>query len=548
MAHTLALLTFAALLSRGNALTAPTVTLGQATVIGFTNGSVTNFFGIPYAEPPIGDLRLRLPKPVTEYSGTINATQAAAQCPQITQLPPADTPQDLLAAGIAYANLLGLSTDAPQSEDCLTVNVQVPTGTKPSAKLPVLALIYGGGFVTGSTDFYRADALVRRSVDFNEPVIVVSMNYRLGALGFLGGKEVKEAGVGNLGLQDQRLALRWIQKYVSAFGGDPHKVTLWGESGGAFSVSSQMLTNGGDSEGLFRGAIMHSGSPPPTGDIAELQPFYDAIIANTTCRGANDTLECLRGLPLDELMAAASTLPTLFDFSGLDEPWTPRADGVFFKAPPQQLVLAGSVANVPLLTGDCLDEATIFSIGTFNVTTDDEFKAYVHDQWFPNVPLANLTNLFTLYPDDPAAGSPFDTGDANELYPQFKRIAAFQGDVAFQATRRFFLDQVSSKQPAWSFVSKRDPLPGLGVTHGSEFARLLTQGNDDLATYVIHFATTLDPNGAPHAGTIYWPRYDSKGRHTLALLEGSTPLAVERDTARLEATSALIELSLAYPI
>ncbi|KAI0349883.1 alpha/beta-hydrolase [Trametes cingulata] len=234
MAHTLALLTFATLLSLGNALTALTVTLDQATVIGFTNGSVTNFFAIPYAQPPVSDLRLRLPKPVTGYNGTINATQAAAQCPQITQLPLSDTLQDLLEAGVAYANLLGLSTDVPQSEDCLTVNVQVPTGRKLGAKLPVLALIYGGGFVTGSTNFYCADALVRRSVDFNEPVIIVSMNYRLGGtshydslvvpqlsilsavLGFLGGKEVNEAGISNLGLHDQRLALRWIQEYVDA--------------------------------------------------------------------------------------------------------------------------------------------------------------------------------------------------------------------------------------------------------------------------------------------------------------------------------------------
>ncbi|KAI0365186.1 alpha/beta-hydrolase [Pilatotrama ljubarskyi] len=535
------------LVSVGECLSAPTVALDKATVIGTTNGSVTNYFGIPYAQPPIGDLRLRLPKPVTAYHGIVNATQDATQCPQIPQLPPADIPANLLQAVIDYARLLNLSADAPQSEDCLTVNVQVPTGTRPNAKLPVLALIYGGGFVTGSTALYRADEVVRRSVEMDQPVIVVSMNYRLGVLGFLGGKEIKEAGVGNLGLQDQRLALKWINKHIAAFGGDPEKVTMWGESAGAISISLQMLTNGGRNEGLFRGAIMHSGSPLPTGGIERLQPHYDAIVANTTCRGSDDTLDCLRRLPTDELLAAAATLPSLFDISGLDEPWKPHADGVFLEAPPQQLVLANSVANVPFLSGDCLDEGTAFSTGTFNVTTDADFRAYVHDLWFPHTPPGALSELFALYPNDPAAGSPFGTGDSNELYPQFKRIAAFQGDAAFQAPRRFFLDHRAVKQPAWSFISKRDSLPGLGVTHGSDFARLLNHGNDDLAAYVIHFAATLDPNGASNQ-TIHWPRYDPAGRMVLTLLDGHTPLEISRDTARLDATTAVTELTLAYPL
>ncbi|KAI0351847.1 alpha/beta-hydrolase [Trametes cingulata] len=536
------------LVSAGVGLSAPTVTLDGATVVGTTNGAVTNYFGIPYAQPPIGDLRLRLPKALTGYNGTIDATQNATQCMQLPQPPSPDMPWNLLEALIDYANLVNLPTDTPQSEDCLTVNVQVPTGTKPGAKLPVLALIYGGGFLAGSTASYRADALVRRSVEMGEPVIVASMNYRYALFGFLGGKEVKEAGVGNLGLHDQRLALRWINKYISAFGGDPKKVTLYVlSSAGAISVSFHMLTNGGNNEGLFRGAIMHSGSPIPFGEIEELQPHYDAIVANTTCRGSDDSLDCLRKLSTDELMAAASLLPSSFDSSGRGAPWSPHADGIFLERPPQHLVLAGSVANVPFITGDCLDEGTAFSLSTFNVTTDDAFKAYVRNQWFPSAPAAALSKIFELYPNDPAVGSPFGTGDANELYPQFKRIASFQGDVTFQAPRRFFLEQRSLKQPAWSFISERDSLPGLGVTHASDFIPLLTHGNDDLAAFVIHFATTLDPNGAPNQ-TIHWPRYDPVGRKVLRLLEGDTPLEILRETARLNATTALTALSLAYPL
>ncbi|KAI0351842.1 alpha/beta-hydrolase [Trametes cingulata] len=548
--RTLHLLGLLLLLGAQGAFSVPTITLDGATVIGTTNGSVTNYFGIPYAQPPIGDLRLRLPKPVTEYHGSINATQEATQCPQIPQLTPPNIPANVLQAVLDYANLLSVTTNAGQSEDCLTINVQVPTGTKPGARLPVIAV---SGFVTGSTATHvynppnRADAVVERSVKLNEPVIVVSMNYRYAFFGFLGGKEVKEAGIGNLGLHDQRLALRWIQKYVSAFGGDPQKVTIWGESAGGISVSFHMLTNGGNNEGLFRGAIMHSGSPLPTGDIERLQPYYDAIVANTTCKGSDDTLDCLRKLPGEELLAAAFTLPSLFGYIGLDEPWSPRADGVFLEAPPQHLVLSGRVAKVPFITSDCLDEGTVFATGTFNVTTDAEFKSYVHSLWFPDTPPAALSPLFALYPNIPAAGSPFETGNANQLFPQFKRLAAYLGDLVYQAPRRFFLDQRSLKQPTWSYISKRDALPGLGVTHASDYVRVLKGGNDDLAAFLIHFATTLNPNGGPNQ-TLHWPRYDPVGRQVLTLLEGNTPLAISRDTARLEGTAALTALALAYPV
>ena len=232
-----------------------------------------------------------------------------------------------------------------------------------------------------------------------------------------------------------------------------------------------MVTNRGDTEGLFHGVVMSAGSPLPTGDIEELQPAYDQIVDAVGCGGASDTLACLRQVPAANLTAAAGTLPNLFGYSGLATPWPPRADGTFLTAPPQQLVLAGQVADVPFITGDALDEGTLFATGSWNVTyvtptpytprcspspssicrTEQEFRDYVHDFFFPRTPPAALEPLFSLYPADPAAGSPFMTGDANQLAPMYKRMAAFQGDVIFQAPRRFFLDQRSSKQPAWSY-------------------------------------------------------------------------------------------------
>ncbi|KAI9059112.1 alpha/beta-hydrolase [Trametes sanguinea] len=502
---------------------APVVTLDKATVIGTVQGPVTSYFGIPFAEPP----------------GTINATQPATQCPQLIPSIRSDTPQNIVQDMLGYFSVDFETSDIPESEDCqytfdivvvespvdrtsgLSISVQIPTGTKRGDKLPVLAFIFGGGFTFGSTAQNPGNSVIERSIELGQPIIYVSMNYRVGAFGFLGGKEIKEAGVGNLGLQDQRVALRWIKEHISAFGGDPDKVTIWGVSAGAISVASQMITNGGNNEGLFRGAIMNSGSPLPTGSIdsPSLQSAYDTVVEHAGCAGAADTLECLRTVSTETIMNASAVVPNLFDYPGVAEVWAPRADGVFFEAPSQHLVLAGSVAEVPFMTGDCLDEGTIFAIGSFNVTY--------------------------LYPNDPAAGSPFGTGDANELAPQFKRMAAFQGDAVFQAPRRFFLDQRSSKQPAWSFISQRHAVTGLGYPHGSDFGPVLA--GDDLTDYIIQFTATLDPNRGASNRTIAWPKYDPLERSVLELVDGEEGLKVGRDTARKSESKGTTESTQVSP-
>ncbi|CDO75771.1 hypothetical protein BN946_scf185039.g7 [Trametes cinnabarina] len=528
------------------AASSPTVTLDKATVIGTQQGSVTSYFGIPYAEPPVGDLRLRPPQPVTGYNGTIDATAPATQCPQLLPAPRSDAPQEILEDLQAYFVADIPSSDAPQSEDCLSISVQIPSGTNPGA-LPVLVFLYDGGFTFGSTAATPGNAIVERSVELGQPIIYVNINYRLGAFGSLGGQEIKEAGVGNLGLQDQRVALRWIKQYISAFGGDPSKVTIWGFSSGAISVAAHMITNGGNNEGLFRAGIMNSGSPTPTGDIEILQPFYDTVVANAGCAGAADTLECLRTVSTETLLTASAALPNILSYSGVLTPWIPRADGVFLEAPLQHLVLAGSVANVPFITGDTLDEGTLSATGSFNITTDQEFRDYIHQTFLPSASEAEIAPLFELYPDDPAAGSPFGTGDANQLAPQYKRMAAFQGDAAFQAPRRFFLDQRSSKQPAWSFVSQQNMLSGLGFPHGSDVVSEFAEGGDALTDYFIQFTATLDPNGGASERTINWPKYDSGNRSILEIIDG-TGLVIGTDNARSDAIAVLTNLSIAHPV
>ncbi|CDO68162.1 hypothetical protein BN946_scf184938.g14 [Trametes cinnabarina] len=541
-----ALLYAAAVASNVSALSGPSVTLDHATVMGSTDGTTDHYLGIPFAQPPVGKLRLRLPRPVPSYTGIVNATTYGNQCYQANLVAPT-LPNDLDLPPEIAAFLNGsLNTpQPPQNEDCLNINVIVPAGTKPSAKLPVAAWIYGGAYQVGSDASYTPTGagIVNRSVELGQPLIFVSMNYRLGVFGFLGGREVQEAGVGNLGLQDQREALRWIQKYISAFGGDPTKVTIWGESAGSQSVAYHMVTNGGNDEGLFRAGWMQSGAVQAVGNITKLQTTFDFIASEVGCASASDVIGCLREVPADDLKAAGDKTPTVYTYQGINTPWFPRADGVYLIDDPMQLVLKGQAAAVPFVIGDCEDEGTLFSLASLNVTTDDEFLDWIKSSYFPTASDDAMEILMHYYPADPAAGSPFGTGNAYAFTPEYKRIAAFQGDFIFEAARRFFLNQLSHKQKAWSFMSKRTQVKGLGATHSTDLQNVY--GGGDMADFLIRFVNTLDPNGGPE---IHWPAYTPESPQLLAFVDGEKPLTIISDTFRKEAMEYLTFLGLVYPV
>ncbi|KAI9063823.1 alpha/beta-hydrolase [Trametes sanguinea] len=428
----------------------------------------------------------------------------------------------------------------------LNLNVVVPAGTQPGANLPVAVWIYGGAFQGGSNVAYTAGGagIVKRSVELGQPIIFVSMNYRLGVFGFLGGKEVRDAGVGNLGLQDQREALRWVQKYISAFGGDPGKVTIWGESAGAQSVAYHMVASGGDAESLFRAAWMQSGAVQSVGDLTNLQATFDSIASDVGCADGPDVLGCLREVPTEALRAAADkAMSPVFTYQGVGT-LGPHADGRFLKDDPMQLVLKGQSANVPFVIGDCEDEGTLLALTRLDVTTDEQFAEFVKSSYLPTAPEEAIQVLMHYYPADPAAGSPFGTGDAYTFTPQFKRIAAFMGDWNFEAARRFFLKHLSGKQKAWSFVSKRSKVKGLGAAHSTDLQNIF--GGGDMADFLIRFVNTLDPNGGgPETN---WPAYDLEAPQMLAFIEGAKPLEVVPDTFRKEAMEYLAFLGLVYPV
>ena len=197
-----------------------------------------------------------------------------------------------------------IPTGSAVSDDCLTINVVRPSNVK--GKLPVGFWIHGGGLVTGGSadNRYNLSFIVQESARAGSPIIGVSINYRLSAWGFLYGKEVQESGQTMLGFRDQRLALQWVQENIQAFGGDPSKVTIWGESFGGTSVGAQLLAYNGRDDKLFVGAIAESGAPAriatyPT--VESWEPVYQNLTRAVGCSGSSDTLQCLRTVSAETL-------------------------------------------------------------------------------------------------------------------------------------------------------------------------------------------------------------------------------------------------------
>ncbi|KAH9034581.1 carotenoid ester lipase precursor [Lactarius pseudohatsudake] len=472
----------------------PLAHLDNATFSGVCSGQTARFFTC--------GRRLRLPEPLPPYEGYYDVHKFGPSCPQQRMIFPTglNTQMEKDISKIVATMYEDVTTD---NEDCLTVNVFTPENATPTSKLPVLVWIFGGGFQIGGSANYNGGLVVARCVFIGKPVIFVSTNYRLlctffVALGFLPGMEVKAAKIGNLGLQDQRLALKWVQRYITAFGGDPSKVTIWGESAGAISVALHMLVNNGDQAGLFRGAIMQSGGPIPVGDIehASGQDVYDTFVKNAACDNSPNTLECLRSIPYPRFKYAMDLSPNFFAYQGLALAWLPRVDGVFLTE--QHAVVRGHVANV------------------MNGRNTKGLENYMKAFMLPTATKAEFDLLLQYYPDDPQAGCPFDTGVRNILSVQFKRIAAIQGDIVFHGPRRFLL-KYQSKQNSWAFIHKRGKNnPFIGAAHATDL--LNSFGGQELTDYFIYFARNLNPNGDLE---IPWPRYDV--RHPTALVFQDSP-------------------------
>ena len=310
------------------------------------DGKVNIFLGIPYAAPSVGALRWKAPQPVAPWSAPRNATAFGSRCMQ--------TP---IAPDMVF-------NDPGMSEDCLTLNVWAPVA-KDEAKFPVMVWIYGGSFQGGAASEARYDgeALARRSV------ILVTLNYRLGILGFFATHELADESpqhaAGNYGLLDQSAALHWVQQNILAFGGDPANITLFGESAGSFSVNLQMASP------LSRQLIAHAIGESAGGVGRSVLPVPDLGTAQKDdekfSKGAlhAENLAALRAIPAEELLKKTS--PKLFSNTPV---FGPIIDGYFLAEGVAATFSAGKQAKVPLMAGTNKDESSFESVsklGRFTV-------------------------------------------------------------------------------------------------------------------------------------------------------------------------------------
>lgn len=473
----------------------PAVTVEQGVVTGLAEGGVLRYRGLPYAAPPVGPLRWTPPQPPAAWTGTRDHTRPAARCAQ-------------LAAAPGTPHLTAAST----TEDCLTVDVTVPAGTTVASKLPVLVWLHGGAFSAGA----GGDVDPRRLAEAG-PMVVVTANYRLGVLGYLGLPGLD--GSGDFGLLDQQAALRWVQRNVAAFGGDPAAVTLGGESAGADSVCAQSASP--PAAGLFRQAIVQSGEcgaadlypviVPAAGPVSATWKPADQVIQNGVAAAARlgcpdpaTALACLRALPVARLVDGAGVY------------WSPAVGTPTLPARPVD------ARPMPTLVGTDRDEGTLFT-------------AAFYDNAGAPLTVDRFRSMLAAVARDPAA--------AGGAYPAVDRSpgrawADVVTDRAYTCPALTGYGQEGAKAPlyAYEFADPTAPPtfvglpPALadGVTHGAEMAYLfdLVPGQptftpaqqsqaDRMVAAWARFVTAGDPGPT-------WPRWTGAGQ---VLSIGATTMA-----------------------
>jgi para-nitrobenzyl esterase len=465
----------------------------SAMVVGLANGAIRGeraggtdeFLGIPYAAPPLGPLRWRPPQPPAHWKGVRPATRFAPHCPQ---------------TGGAFGR-------ASSSEDCLYLNVYAPAGHRRSG-LPVMVWIHGGAFVGGESDDYDPRALVA------DGVIVVTINYRLGALGFLAHPALAAhpgGPSGDYGLMDQQAALRWVHGNIGSFGGDPGNVTIFGESAGGQSVLLQLISPG--ARGLFAKAIAESGGyalkPKP---LASAEAAGRAFAAKAGC--ASQTAQCLRSLPVATVLADQNQSGASADI-----------DGLVLTRQLKAALGSGDFSQVPVIDGSNHDEWRLFvalAIFTGHPVTAASYQPMIATTLHVSHQIAAVI----------AAHYPLSRYRSPAL-----ALSAVGTDAIF-ACPTLLLDQAMSRYvPTYAYEFNDEgapasyPSPGFpyGATHAAELQYLfglpgaghgaLSARQERLAAAMRLEWTSFARSGVPSAaGAPAWPRVTAHGQSMLSLI------------------------------
>ena len=452
------------------------------------------YAGIRYAKAPIGELRFRAPQPVDRWEGVYDATEFGASAPQ-----PPPLPGSFITEG-------ELRTD----EDCLFLNVYTPKAD--AGQRPVMVWIHGGAYIIGSGDMYDGRSLVRRG-----DVVIVTLNYRLGILGWLAldHLDASLAGSGNNGIRDQIEALRWVRDNISAFGGDPDNVTIFGESAGGGSIGA--LLGAAEADGLYHRAIIESGP------VAIAPPYKPELVVGELLEALGEPdggIDALRKAEPARLIQAQVDMGDLnrlgrdrdhaIDGSGAG--LRPSVDGVVVQASPRVAVTARGDRAVPLLIGTNADEGTLFSLLLPTDITDEEIIAALPETVTDRAALAE--------------------GYADRKAGHRLIVDLLTDSVFLIPTLRLADAQAATEAPVWVYLfTWKTPVFGglLGATHALELPFVWDEIDnplwqafvgehaphalvDSMQEAWIAFARTGNPN-TPDAVT--WPRYDTTTRPTL---------------------------------
>jgi carboxylesterase type B len=285
---------------------------------------------------------------------------------------------------------------------------------------------------------------------------------------------------------------------------------------------------------------MHSGSilPADSVDCPKAQAIYDTVVAQANCTESNDTLACLRHVDYDTFVRATNSVPSFTSYNSMALSYLPRPDGKVLVDSPEVLVQSGKYAAVPLIIGDQEDEGTLFSFPQTNVSDTASLVEYLSSLFFAGATKSELQVLVETYDESLAAGSPFRTGSAGEVYPGFKRLAALLGDVSLTLARRAMLYDASKAHPSvpvWSYeTGDYYGTPVLGTSHGSELLALFggTQTFASQASfyYYTNFAYSLDPNynesGSADNKYLFWPKW-AQAKQLLNLLRDNSTLLTD---------------------